>query len=480
MVGSETEILRSLHGMIHRRYPLGILYLFPTADDVSDFSSSRFKSLITDNPVTIGCHVKETDRTNLKRVGGGYLYFRGARLTQTIEKQKKSASKLKGIPTDKNIYDEVDEMPPAAIPKAQGRLKHSHIQEEVYLANPTVPDYGIDKIYNQSDQRIWMIKCEKCGKRTCLELEFPTCLERTSDDRVIRLCRHCRDREIFPRNGIWVPQYPDRTKDMVGYWISHLNSIYVDPKEILDAFEDPNTEMSDFYNLTLGMAYIEAENRLNVNDVYSCCGQDVMATRHPGPCAMGVDVGKLLHVVIGFAISEKRAKIVKLARVSNFSDVHDLANRFHVESAVIDMEPQTRTVREFQASEPYRIFLCDYQERLKRGEKIDEEFGLITVRRTEICDETHGLIKTPGRLELPRRCSEIDEYAIEMTNMVKALKIDKLTDARTYIYVNLNPNTHYRHATNYFKLALKDLPFVDVTVAAEGLDQAQTEYDLYA
>jgi len=338
-------------------------------------------------------------------------------------------------------------------------MSHSEIKEEVYMANPTLPDYGIELKYQESDQRVWMIKCDKCNKYTCLELEFPECLHRTNDNRVIRLCVHCRDKEIFPRNGQWVAQYPDRSKDMVGRWLSHLISSFIDPKDMLDAFENPNTDIQEFYNLDLGMGYVEAENHLSKNDVYACCGPDAMCTRHSGPCAMGVDVGKVLYVVIGCRESSKSYKIVKLARVSNFSDIHDLAKRFNVVSAVIDMEPETRKAREFQKAEGYKILLCDYQERLKTKQRLDQKEGIITVRRTETCDGTHDLIKTVGQFELPRRSKEVEQYALEMSNMAKVLKKDEVSGSRTYTYIKLGVD-HYRHTTNYFKLAAVGLSVI--------------------
>lgn len=466
MVGTETHVLKTLHGLIHKRYPSGVLYMFPTADDVTDFSCSRFQPLIKDNPTTIGIHVKDTNRANLKRIGGSYLYFRGARLTQTIEGQKKTASRLKSFPADKFIADEVDEMPQEAIPLAQGRMKHSEIQEEVYLANPTIPDYGIDKIYNRSDQRVWMIKCSKCGKETCLELEFPECLERTSDNRVIRLCSHCRDNEIFPRDGRWVPQYPDRTQDMVGRWISHMNSMFVDPKEILDAFENPNVNKADFYNLTLGMAYIDAENRLTKNQVYACCGQEPMPAGCTFQCGMGVDVGKHLHVIIGYKLNEYTARIVKLTRVSSFNDVHDLAKRFNVWCAVFDLYPESRKVREFRASEDFEVFGCDYLDEQRGPAKWNEKDGLVRINRTEICDSSHDFISDGDKVELPRKSKEVEQYAKEMANIAKVLQEDKETGKRVYRYRKLGPE-HYRHATNYLLLALQRVG-VSVPVDEEG------------
>lgn len=470
MTFTETQVLKNLHGMINGKYPAGVLYMFPTADDVSDFSSSRFKPLIKDNPTTIGRYVRDTDRTNLKRIGQGFLYFRGARLTQVIEGQKKAASKLKSIPVDKIVLDELDEMTPEAIPLAKGRMKHSRIQEEVYLANPTIPDYGIDKLYNESDQRVWMIKCAKCGKETCLEIEFPDCLERLKDGTVKRICVHCRDSEIFPRDGHWVPQVPSKTEHMVGRWISHLNSSFVDPREVLGNFENPETDKTEFYNLELGMAHIDAESRLTKNQVYACCRLDPMPYGSTMQCAMGVDVGKLLHVVIGYKVNDYTAKVVKLARVPSFNDVHDLAKRFNVQCAVFDLYPETRKVRNFRDNEEFAVFGCDYLDQQKGPAKWNYKGGLVSVDRTEICDRTHKLVVNEGKLELPRKNTEIKEYAAEMINIAKVLEEDKATGRKVYRYRKLGTD-HYRHATNYFRLALGKVGI--------SYEQDRDEYDQY-
>ena len=179
----------------------------------------------------------------------------------------------------------------------------------------------------------------------------------------------------------------------MGWWISQLNSVYVHPGKILKAFRDPpNRNLAEVYNSKLGMAYISADNRLTVNDVYSCCGQDAMAMNHRGPCGMGVDVGSLLNVVVGFKPKDKVLQVCYTARVSSFNDVHDIAKSFNVKFAVIDMEPELRKAREFQAGEPYPVFLCDYVDSVKTGPVWDEDKMIVKVNRTEICDTTTTLL----------------------------------------------------------------------------------------
>ena len=188
---SEANILKSMHGLISGRYPQGVLYLFPTVNDVTDFSKGRFSPLLDDNP-EISDLVKNTDSVNVKRIRKSMLYLRGARATGKIEGVKKTSSSLKGIPVDRIVFDEVDEMDSAMIDLALERLSHSKVKEEAYLSTPSIPDFGIDKLYNQSDQRIWMIRCEHCGGETCLELEFPNCLFELPTGQVIRACKKCQ------------------------------------------------------------------------------------------------------------------------------------------------------------------------------------------------------------------------------------------------------------------------------------------------
>jgi acyl CoA:acetate/3-ketoacid CoA transferase alpha subunit len=474
-MGGFTEILviRALHGLIHGRYKQGVLYLFPTADEVSDFSRSRFKTFLKNNPV-VGRHVKDTDSVEVKKIGQGTLFLRGARLSQDIQGAQKTSSKLKSLPVDLLVGDEIDEMDEGALDLAKGRLDHSALQEEWYLANPTVPGFGVDALYESSDQRMWTIECEKCGRENVLELQFPDCLQRQKDGRVIRACKKCGF-ELDPRAGYWVAQYPSRSNDMVGWCISHLNSKWTNPKTILDEFEDPETDLVRFYNRRLARAYVSAENKLRQNDIYLCCGKDEMAHRSMGPCAMGVDVGKKLHVAIGQKVALAGVKIVKMLRANDFNDVWQIANTFNVRSAVFDMLPETHKVREFCTSAPYQAFGCFYSEKQQGVAAWNETNRSIMVNRTEICDASHRLVVTPGRLEIPRKDDEVKEFAKECCNIAKVKEEDPRTGSAVYRYRKLGDD-HYRHALNYLMLACQR---VETTVRAPFTGVVQKPVDFY-
>lgn len=454
---TEKAVLKTLHGMIHKRFPAGALHLFPTSDDVQDFSRARFSTLIDQNPTAIGRYVRNTDAVNIKQVADAMLYLRGAKSTRSIEGLRKTSSKLKSIPVDRIVFDERDEMDQEMIDMALERVSHSAVKDIEELSTPTVPDYGIDRAYGLSDQRVWMVRCQACGKDQCLETEFPRCLRRGLDGVVRRVCIHC-DGEVHPRDGRWVAMSPGR--DVVGWWISQLNSAYVEPGEILKLYESlgqPGVmSRQEFYNSKLAQAYVEAANRLTRRDLERCMTQDAMATGHDGPCAMGVDVGSWLHVVIGCRPNEHTRRIVHLARVKEWADIHALAIRFNVKAAVIDGEPERHKAREFKAAEPYGVFLCDYQEGARGAVRWDIEAGTVVGNRTEILDRTHALVTgmttaTARTLEIPRACLEVEQFVKEVTAMVKVLITDK-HGIQTYTYKQLAAD-HYRHALAYFDMA---------------------------
>jgi hypothetical protein len=446
---TEKEVLKSLHGMIFKKYPQGVLYMFPTTDDVGEFSKSRFNPLILANRLTIGKYVKKTDTASLKKIHDAFLYLRGARLSQKVAGEQKESSKMRSIPVDKIIFDEVDLMDEDVIQKARGRLGHSKIKEEVYISNPTIPDYGIDKIFQASDQRHWFRKCD-CGEWTCAELSFPDCVKIRSDGTGYIGCKCGKELGISP--GEWVPSVRENSDFMHGYRWSQLTSAFNDPAEVLDDFTNPpEGNIGDVYRLRLGLPYIAAEDRLTIAEVLSCCGPNISCHSHRGPCAMGVDVGKVKHVVIGIRLG-KRYEILKTIQLSDWKDIHDIAKRFNVKSCVIDIRPYEDSAREFQKSERYRIWLCEYSETTPLGTVYNQKTGIVKVNRTEAFDATHRLVTTDGMLIIPRLCPEIKEFAKQVCATAKVLETNKKTNAQVYRYKKLGQE-HFRNALNYFYMA---------------------------
>lgn len=453
---TSVEMVKTLHGLISGRYPQGALYLFPSRGDVQDFSRGRFNPLINDND-SIRRFIQDTDSQTIKRIGRAMLYLRGARATSKVAGMKRSSSQLKSIPVDRVVFDESDEIEPAMIDLALERLSHSSVREEIYLSTPTIPDYGVDKLFQQSDQRHWFIRCARCGGETCLELEFPDCLEELPDGKVIRLCQRCRDNEVFPGDGRWLPLYPDRAKDMVGWRISQLNSAFVDPGKILKLYRDPpGGNISEVYNSKLAQAHIAAENRLTVPEVLSlCCGEPI-AESDPGPCYLGADVGALIHCVIGKRHKDKAGQIVYVGAFPDWSYLNSLIKRFNVVRAVIDALPETRLAREFAQKHRGKVYLCYYQEHQKGAYAWNDRELTVTTNRTEALDASHTEL-CQGKVILPKECETMHEFARHCSNVARVLQTDPETGASRYVYLKTGDD-HYRHAFSYECIARQSCP----------------------
>ena len=455
------EGLKDIQGMLNGKYINGVAHVFPTQDEVGEFSKFFFKPLISRNRNLIGRHVKDTDTASLKKINDAFLYLRGGRLSQKIGgTDEDTSSKTAGFTIDRVVFDEIDFMDSAVIEKFKGRMYHSPVQEEVYLGNPSHEDFGIDVIFKQSDQRYWFRKCS-CGEWTCAEKSFPNCVKIRSDGTGYIGCTKCGKEVLIwagEGTGEWVPDFPANSDYMHGYHLSRLTNIYTDSAEVLRDFESPpNDNLADVYRLQLGRAYSSESDKLRKSTVLACCGPDLMGNSHSGPCAMGVDIGMVKHVVIGVRIDNNRYEIVKVAKIKedNLDKVHDLAKKFHVKSAVMDMKPERDLVSQFQKKEPYRISLCDYSDTMLQETIWNDKTGIVRVHRTSIFDATHRLIRD-GHLVLPRQTPDIEQFAVQCCNCARFEEKNKRTKQSVFRYRPTGDKKigdHYRNALNYFLLA---------------------------
>jgi len=429
-------LLRTLYSARYRGFK-GVLYLFPSRSDVLDFSKGRVSPLIEENQESIGKWVKETDSVGIKQVWGCFLYLRGM----------VSRVGLKSIPVDFIIFDELDEAPQSSVGMAMERMSHSEYKETLMLSNPTLPDYGIDKAFQETDQRYWLLKCEKCGEYTCLEDTFPECLIEINN-MVIRACSKCKA-ELNPALGEWVAKRQSII-DKRGYHYSQLFSQFVDSAEILHQFRTTNN-LTDFYNLKIGVAYVEATNRLSVQEVLSLCGNEGIESQDSGPCSMGVDQGKDLHVVIGKREFIKAGKIIHLGIYKDWEELERLIKAFNVSRCVVDALPETRNARAFAERNKGKVFLNYYSEYQKGKYAWNERDLTVTCNRTESLDASHNEIMK-GEVILPRECEIVREFAEHLHNTAKRLEEDEETGSKRYVYVKLGPD-HFRHAYNYEVMA---------------------------
>ena len=309
---TETFLNRTFYNVDIRS--LDTLYVLPSSiPDASDFSSSRF-----DAALTLSKHLSDlfgdTKNTGLKRAGATNVYIRGA----------KSRSQLKSVPVACLIFDEVDEMPEKNIALALERTSGQLEPEEWFASTPTIPNWGIDKLYNEGTAEQFFVKCPKCSRRVALT--FPDCLEiATTDFRDPKIhdsflkCPKCRkemphEAKIdWTNTGQWVASYPGR--DVRSFGISQLYSHTVTPGAIatlyLKAQSSPEDEQ-ELYNSKFGLAHTVAGARLTDENIDNCRQDYKNGKSLPMGgqlVTMGVDVGHpWVHYVILHWVFDRKTR----------------------------------------------------------------------------------------------------------------------------------------------------------------------------
>ena len=228
----------------------------------------------------------------------------------------KGDSNLKSIPVGVLLLDEVDEMSQRAISLALERLSGQLSKTVWGISTPTIPNFGIHKLFKGSTQEHFTFKCPCCGRST--ELIWPDCIEiigeHVTDPRCAESflkCKECGGKLYHPTKpdwlgeATWQPNNHGANPDVRGFAISQLYSFTVTPGELVVAYfrglgdEAANVE---FYNSKLGLPFIGDGAKVTDADIDACIKN--YSKEDPRPIdsskliTMGVDQGKWNYVEV--------------------------------------------------------------------------------------------------------------------------------------------------------------------------------------
>ena len=442
-------LLRGFHGLLTRYR--GVIYFMPTKDDVSAFVKGRIDPMIIDNPA-MRKNVRNTSNVDLKRISNGTIYFRGMN----------SRSGLKSVPADLLIFDELDEVPAVNVRLAEKRLFGSSFRHRIEISNPTLPDKGIDKRYQESDRMIWHLRCYACGKWEAPDLHFPMkagkevpCIREQTDGPALLVCSRCGEELTDLQRGKWIPMNIGRGRCR-GYRLSQLARPGVDLDAILHEYRTTE-HLGEFYNGVIGVAYLDATDYVSRTQVLQLCGVDQMAEHSVPACSMGIDVGGspatgsgIMHYVISTPdrTGARRRRYVRMGIVATMSDLDDLIRRFHVNEFVIDAMPETDLVVKWIASTwPGRGWRCYYDENRRQGPAWNEKERSVAIHRTQALDSSREAIRRQ-EITLPASSEMVKLFAQHQEHAVKKLVTDARGNKR-YVYVKRTVEDHFAHSLTY-------------------------------
>jgi hypothetical protein len=448
-----------------------VLYVLPTALNASDFSKSRFNTALLHSEYLANLFT-DTNTVGLKQAGGTNLYIRGSR----------GNSNLKSIPVSVLILDEADEMDQRAIWLALERLSGQLHKFVFSLSTPTIPNFGIHKLYLQGTQEHFYFKCPRCGRTT--ELVFPECLEICGEGitdpdmrRSYLKCKECKkeikheEKPEFLGPAYWEPTV-NVDDDHRSFYINQMYSYMVKPWELAAAYFrgiGDEAAMVEFHNSKQGLPYIPDGGQVTDGEIENAIRPYFKENQRPdigtNRCiVMGVDQGKMNNVVVvehllsGGGIdlnASSHAKILWEGKMpgDDFETLDPLMREWQVQACVIDADPQINDARRFARRFPGYVYLCRYRRGVTGKElQVSEEDGgapIVTVDRTNWLDASMGRFHS-DRVHAPADTSH--EFKEHLKALVRTYEKDDQGNSRA-VYLNTAPD-HFAHAFNYAEIAL--------------------------
>lgn len=349
-------VLKAVYGALN--YKWNVIYTLPTDNFADGFSRTKLTPMLEANR-ELGKVV--TGGVGVKEVGNRFIHFRGTYNTRTQD-IKAESDKAISISSDLNIHDERDRSDQFTIDQYESRLENSDYGGVWSFSNPTYPKVGTDKLYEESDQKIWTVKCDHCGHWQYLDWIKLGEVEGVVDhclidakNAVIR-CGKCQ--KIIDENnrfhGEWVPTYPGR--DVSGYWMSQLNYVRhklgdIDGRPGLLS-KEKKLDKQTFYNFMLGKPYRGTDITVTREVIVKNIVMN-LDTKH-GRCALGVDNGKTKWYVLG---DEKG--IFKIGYTTNWDEIENLIQTYQPYT-IIDGNPYPEIPRKLAEKYP-NVYLAFYK-----------------------------------------------------------------------------------------------------------------------
>lgn len=382
---STLAIFRSFH--LCNFYGLNIAHVLPTQNVVRDFVFPKVDPIINKNPAIRA--VVGTDSKALKGIGGHFIYYRGS----FTEREAITIS------TDLNVIDEYDRADQAILNTYDSRLQASRYGWRWRFSNPSVVGFGVDMLYQDSDQMHWFVKCHHCGHDWYMDWESDGSSHYVDRDKKIYACGKCH-RELSREDrigGRWVAKYPSRPRR--GYWISQLMAPWVTAQRVIEQFKESSPDF--FNNFVMGKAYTASDLIVDRAAILRACSPSAIVKTN---VAMGVDNGVTKTWVLGNANG-----IFAHGRTESWDEIEELMLMYNA-MVVIDPNPYPTTPKKLVDKYPNRVFICYFKESkdshiLQWGEK--DRFGVVYADRTKSIDVVASEIanlnilfrETPYKLE---------------------------------------------------------------------------------
>lgn len=459
------QIIKSFY--VANKLHKDIIYTLPTQGDVQDMAGGKINRIVAQNPV-LKEWVKDHDTVEQKSIGDNIIHYRGSWTTKSAMMVSSSL----------NIHDELDASNPQVVAQYETRLQAQADGWRWYFSHPSITDFGVDKHWQNSDQKHWFITCPHCTKKQYLS--FP---ENIDKGRKMYVCKHCNgelsnsDRE----RGVWIPKYSKAwqieqgiNKPFSGYWISQLMCSWITAEKILDDYA--NKPADYFYNYVLGLPYAGGDSKLTQKHLFQNLTNESTAAESNERIVIGIDTGLKIDYVIG----NQRLGLFFHGDTDNYNTLDTIMRRYPKAIAVIDAGGDFIGAQQFQERWNGRVFKC-YTNTQMSGDTFavwgeGEKYGQVQADRNKAIQRCVDEFRTK-RIPLQGNESDWYEYWLDWSNLSRMKIFDPKTNELKGIKWIRNGRDHRALATMLWRIGVDKFTDTQAEIVYPNSDFAQQGFE---
>jgi hypothetical protein len=354
---TETQIRKFLAFLKRHRSTSGI-FTFPDEKMFKKNSKTRIKPVVSQPVFNSTLNETKPSRSmELYEIDGSFAHILGM-----------TEGDATSTPADILFHDELDLSDQAMIGLYQSRLQNSDFKITQRFSTPTHPGFGIDAAYQASDQRQYMVRCDGCGhwQAPGFEMGFLHLPGYAGDGKLDDLdadgvagidldgcyvkCEHCSAKlDLWdPGKREWVAAYPARMGR--GYRVSPFSPCHgrITVQYILQQLLRMKqlNQLKGWYNTVLGQTYSDGNSKLEPDKVKLIMrGPERVEVGSTVPVALGCDMGKTCHLVLGVPrgddVDPFHFEQVPSEKIED--RIEQLLRSYNIVAGAVDRHPYTPT-----------------------------------------------------------------------------------------------------------------------------------------
>ena len=446
-------------------------YYLPSRDFMAKFVQARINPLINSDDdlakaviegntgegeaANARARRKSADNTRLMQMGPGRIWFQGLQ----------SLNDVKSVDLDSIYLDEFDELDVDYVQWVDDRTLASPYKHVMSLSQPSVPDMGIDALFQTSDQKFFHLKCSRCNTWCNLIEDWPACFVELKSFGPSIVCHKCHARISLDtaKGHQWIAKHPGRV--ISGYALSQLYGPFCDGAEVARRVAKAETSMAARTSITIsvvGLPFAGDKQPLPQDVVSKACRNwpvgppEVLnnfipeALRQRPLRLAGIDQGDIIYALAAQEDPEQRLAIFDIrtfAGGDRWAQLTYWLQESGITFFLLDAAPETsEATRLVRTPELHggKVYFTDI-----RGMKTDflepnhsQPILAVSMERNAAIDEMAGTLVSGGIL-LPA-----EKYEIINTVKAHCAKLAKVPNPKTWRL------EYAKQVTNHFGLAL--------------------------